>query len=170
MNYRREDMIRGKVHKLGKNIDTEVIYPARYLVYFEKDEVAKHVMEDVDPSFASKITSGDIIVSESNFGCGSAREQAATALKYAGIGAVLSDRLARTFYRNAINNCLPAFSVEGISSFVSEGDTLEIDMEKGIIHNISTGGKTQFNPPPPLICELLASGAIQRYKKMNTNL
>jgi 3-isopropylmalate/(R)-2-methylmalate dehydratase small subunit len=162
-------MIRGRVHKFGKNIDTEVIYPARYLVYFEKDEVAKHVMEDAAPSFASKIQSGDIIVSESNFGCGSAREQAATALKYAGIGAVLSDRLARTFYRNAINNCLPAFSVEGISAFVSDGDVIEIDTEKGIIHNITTGREIQFSPPPPLICELLTIGAIQRYKKMNVN-
>jgi 3-isopropylmalate/(R)-2-methylmalate dehydratase small subunit len=157
-------MIRGRVHKLGKNIDTEVIYPARYLVYFEKDEVAKHVMEDVDPSFASKIKAGDIIVSESNFGCGSAREQAATALKYAGFGAVLSDRLARTFYRNAINNCLPAFSVEGISAFVSEGDVLEIDMEKGIIANVATGAEIHFSAPTSLIQKILEAGAIAHYK------
>jgi 3-isopropylmalate dehydratase small subunit len=164
MNCRRENMIRGRVHKLGKNIDTEVIYPARYLVYFEKDEVAKHVMEDVDPSFASKIKPGDIIVSESNFGCGSAREQAATALKYAGIGAVLSDRLARTFYRNAINNCLPAFSVEGISTFVSEGDVLEIDMEQGIIVNVDTEARIHFAAPTSLIRRILETGAIAHYK------
>jgi 3-isopropylmalate/(R)-2-methylmalate dehydratase small subunit len=157
-------MIRGKVHKLGKNIDTEVIYPARYLVYFEKDEVAKHVMEDADPSFASKISTGDIIVSESNFGCGSAREQAATALKYAGLGAVLSDRLARTFYRNAINNCLPAFSVEGISAMAGDGDTLEIDTEKGIITNVDTGARLNFAVPSPLIREILETGAIAHYK------
>jgi 3-isopropylmalate/(R)-2-methylmalate dehydratase small subunit len=157
-------MIRGRTFKLGKNIDTEVIYPARYLVYFDKDEVAKHVMEDVDPAFASKIKPGDIIVSESNFGCGSAREQAATALKYAGIGAVLSDRLARTFYRNAINNCLPAFSVEGISAFVSEGEVLEIDIEKGIITNVDRGERIHFAPPTSLIKKILETGAIAHYK------
>jgi 3-isopropylmalate dehydratase small subunit len=164
MKYRRKNMIRGKVHKLGKNIDTEVIYPARYLVYFEKDEVAKHVMEDVDPAFASKIKSGDIIVAESNFGCGSAREQAATALKYAGLGAVLSDRLARTFYRNAINNCLPAFSVEGISAFVSDGDILEIDIEKGTITNVDRDAQMHFAAPTVLIRKILETGAIAHYQ------
>ncbi|MFP3042535.1 3-isopropylmalate dehydratase small subunit [Treponema primitia] len=158
-------MIRGKVHKFGKNIDTEVIYPARYMVYFQHDEVAKHVMEDADPEFAKKITKGDIIVAESNFGCGSAREQAATALKYAGIGAVLSDHLARTFYRNAINNCLPAFSVEGISSFVSDGDTLEIDIDKGIVINTDTGKKLNFTAPGNLIRTILEHGAVAHYKK-----
>jgi 3-isopropylmalate dehydratase small subunit len=158
-------MIRGKVHKLGKNIDTEVIYPARYLVYFQPEEVAKHVMEDTDPSFASRLSPGDIIVAESNFGCGSAREQAATALKYAGIGAVLSDSLARTFYRNAINNCLPAFSVEGISAFASEGDILEIDLDSGIVTNTATSARIKFNAPTPLLREILAKGAIEHYRR-----
>jgi 3-isopropylmalate/(R)-2-methylmalate dehydratase small subunit len=158
-------MIHGRARKLGKNIDTEVIYPARYLVYFEKDEVAKHIMEDTDPSFASTIKPGDIIVAESNFGCGSAREQAATALKYAGFGAVLSDRLARTFYRNAVNNCLPAFSAEGISAMVNEGNILEIDMEKGIITNVDTGVQIHFAAPHYLIQKILETGAIAHYKQ-----
>lgn len=96
-------LIRGKVWKFGDDIDTDVIIPARYLVTFEPEELAKHVMEDIDPTFASKVQPGDIIVAGKNFGCGSSREHAPIAIKGAGVAAVVAESYARIFFRNAIN-------------------------------------------------------------------
>jgi 3-isopropylmalate/(R)-2-methylmalate dehydratase small subunit len=159
-------MIRGKVWKYGENIDTEVIYPARYLVHFDPVEVGKHAMEDVDPDFSAKFKPGDIIVAGDNFGCGSAREQAAMTLKYAGAGAVVADSIARTFYRNAINNGLQAVALKGISENVADGDELELDMERGIIRNITSGGEWRTEPVQSIIIDILkAGGAIPYYKK-----
>lgn len=159
-------MIKGKAWKYAENIDTEVIYPARYLVYFEPQEVAKHAMEDIDPNFSSKINAGDIIVAGDNFGCGSAREQAAMTLKYAKVGAVIADSIARAFYRNAINNGLPAISLKGISKEISEGDELEVDLERGIIRDLTKNKEWRVDPIQGIVSEILKEGgAIPYYRK-----
>lgn len=163
-------MIRGRVWKYGRNVDTDGIYPARYLVYFEPAEVAKHAMEDIDPEFINKVAPGDIIVAEDNFGTGSAREQAAMALKYAKIGAVVADSFNRTFYRNAVNNALPVLALSGISQQVREGDDVEIDLEKGLIIDHTTGLRWLTKPTPPLLLDIIASGgAIPYYRDKRTN-
>ena len=159
-------MIRAKVWKYGKNIDTEEIYPARYLVHFDPDEVAKHAMEDIDPEFSKRVKPGDIIVAGHNFGCGSAREQAAMTLKYAKVGAIIADSISRAFYRNCVNNGLPVLALEGISEKVNEGDELEVDFEQGAIRNLTTGMQWQTKPAPKLILNIISmGGAIAYYKK-----
>jgi 3-isopropylmalate/(R)-2-methylmalate dehydratase small subunit len=161
-------MIRGKVWKYGKNIDTDAIYPAKYLVYFDQEEVAKHAMEDIDPDFMNKVRPGDIILAEDNFGCGSAREQAAMALKYAKIGAVVADSFNRTFYRNAINNALPVLALKGISKLIDEGDDVEIDLKKGMIFNHTSGKQWTTLPMPKLALDIIAKGgAIAYYRGKN---
>lgn len=159
-------MIKAKVWKYGKNIDTEEIYPARYLVHFDPEEVAKHAMEDVDPEFSKRVKPGDIIVAGHNFGCGSAREQAAMTLKYAKVGAIIADSISRAFYRNCVNNGLPVLAMEGISEKINEGDELEVDLEQGIIINHTTGMHWQTTPAPKLILDIISmGGAIAYYKR-----
>lgn len=158
-------MIRGRAWKYGKNIDTDAIYPARFLVYFEPAEVAKHAMEDVDPGFLTKAKPGDILVAETNFGTGSAREQAAMTLKFAGIGAVLADSFNRCFYRNAINNALPVLALRGISQQIAEGDDIEVDLERGRIFNHTSDKEFLAAPMPELLRMILsANGAIAYYR------
>ena len=159
-------MIKGKVWKYGNNINTDGMYPGKYLVHFGKEEVAKHAMEGIDKDFASKVTKGDIIVAGSNFGTGSAREQAAMALAYAGISAVIADSFNRTFYRNAFNNGLLAIPCEGISEKISQGDILEIDIEAGLIKNLTTKEEISIDPVPEFMLAILAAGgAIPYYKE-----
>jgi 3-isopropylmalate dehydratase small subunit len=165
-------MIRGKAWKYGKNVDTDAIYPARYLVYFDPAEVAQHAMEDIDPGFLKKVKPGDILVAETNFGtgsareqAGSAREQAASTLKFAGVGAVLVDSFNRCFYRNAINNALPVLALSGISRHIHEGDDIEIDLKLGSIINHTSGQHFQAVPMPELLQSILsANGAIAYYR------
>ncbi|HWQ40837.1 MAG TPA: 3-isopropylmalate dehydratase small subunit [Desulfosporosinus sp.] len=158
-------MIKGRVWKYEKNVDTDVIYPGRYLVHFDPVEVAKHAMEGIDSEFASKVKLGDIIVAGENFGTGSAREQAAMTLKFAGLGAIIADSFSRTFYRNAINNGLPVISLKGVSLEIKEGDVVEIDLEKGEIKNLSSGKELFTSPVPKFIREILAvGGAIPYYQ------
>lgn len=159
-------MIRGRAWKYGKNVDTDAIYPARYLVYFEPSEVAKHAMEDIDPDFLKKAKPGDILVAETNFGTGSAREQAAMTLKFAGIGAVVADSFNRCFYRNAINNALPVLALRGISEQIEDGDDVEVDLERGLIIDHTSGKEFQAAPMPELLQKILAAnGAIAYYRE-----
>ncbi len=158
-------MIRGRAWKYGKNVDTDAIYPARFLVYFEPAEVAKHAMEDIDPDFLKKAKPGDILVAEVNFGTGSAREQAAMTLKFAGIGAIIADSFNRCFYRNAINNALPVLAMRGISEQIGDGDDLEVDLERGLIIDHTSGKEFHSSPMPELLQEIIAAnGAIAYYR------
>ncbi len=162
--------LNGKAWKFGDNIDTDVIYPAKYLVTFEPKEAAKHAMEGLEPGFSTKIEKGDIIVGGKNFGCGSAREQAPLALKYAGIGAVLAESFARTFYRNAMNVALPVLAVPGISTATSPGDRITIDLGKGLVRNLSTGKELHTSPLPKFVFDIIqAGGAVPYYKKRLTS-
>lgn len=157
--------ISGKVWKYGDNIDTDIIYPGKYLVSFDPDEAAKHAMEGIEIDFYKKISKGDILLVGKNFGSGSAREQAAIALKYAGVGAILSEIFPRIFYRNAINIGLPVIEVCGINNEIDEKEELEIDLEGGIIKNLTKGKQYVFASLPAFIIEILKiGGAIPFYK------
>ncbi len=147
---------------LGENIDTDIIYPGRYLNITDREKTAEHLFELAYPEIRSKIEPGDFIVAAANFGCGSSREQAAAALKFAGVGAVIAHSFARIFFRNAINLGLPAV-VARIDC--KEGDELEIDLVKGEIRNLSTGAATQAAPLDPRAVELLEAGGLIPYLK-----
>jgi len=156
--------VRGKVWKFGDNIDTDLIIAARYLNTSEPSELAKHVMEDADPDFVSKMQKGDIIVAGENFGCGSSREHAPIALKAAGISAIVAPTFARIFYRNAFNMGLPIFELKEVDE-INEGDTIRIDMDSGEIINETTGKSYKFNPIPEFMQELVNAGGLIEYAK-----
>lgn len=163
--------ISGKVWKFGKDIDTDLIIAARYLNTSVPSELAKHVMEDADPEFVSKMSIGDIIVAGENFGCGSSREHAPIAIKAAGISAVIAPTFARIFYRNAFNMGLPIFELQECDD-ISEGDSLSVDMSAGTVTNHTTTKMYSFIPIPPFMQELLDAGGLMEYaqKEQNENL
>lgn len=152
--------LKGRVWKFGDNVDTDAIIPARYLNTSDPTELAKHVMEDADPNFPSKIKAGDIIIAGANFGCGSSREHAPIAIKAAGLQAVIAKSFARIFYRNAFNIGLPIFESEDASEKIAEGDEIEIDAAKGKIKNISKGEDYTAKPIPPFMQELISAGGL----------
>ena len=154
--------IEGKVWNFGKDIDTDLIIAARYLNTSDPKELAKHVMEDADPEFVSKMTPGDIIVADENFGCGSSREHAPIALKAAGVAAVIAPTFARIFYRNAFNMGLPIFELPE-SLEIKEGERVSIDMDAGTITNVTSGTTYNFIPIPPFMQELIAAGGLMNY-------
>lgn len=158
--------IRGKVWKYGDEIDTDIIYPGKYLVSFDPSEAGTHAMEGIESDFYKKVSKGDVLVVGKNFGTGSAREQAAVALKSAGIGAVIAEIFPRTFYRNAINVGLPVVEIKGIKDKIDEKDEIEVDLDKGVIKNLTQGKEYTFPPQPPFLMEILKmGGAIPYYKK-----
>ena len=122
---------KGKVHKFGDNVDTDVIIPARYLNKSDEAWLASHCMEDIDKDFVNKVQPGDIMVAKANFGCGSSREHAPIAIKASGISCVIASTFARIFYRNAINIGLPAIVCKDLPDAVKTGDTLELHMSEG---------------------------------------
>jgi len=151
-------LVKGKVLKYGNDINTDVIFPGRYLDITESEEMAKHAMEDLDPDFLKKVENGAIIVAGKNFGCGSSREQAATCLKYAGVKAIVAKSFARIFYRNAINQGLPVFE-SGEVDEMKEGEHMEIDTDKGLI-STSSGKIYEVNPLPPFLNEIIQKGGL----------
>jgi len=158
-------MIRGKAWKFGDHIDTDVIIPARYLNTSDPGELARHCMEDADPEFASKVHPGDIIVAGENFGCGSSREHAPIAIKAAGVACVVAKSFARIFYRNAFNTGLPIVECpEGVEA-IQEGDEVEVDLERGVVRDITKGEEYPFAPIPSFIQELLSKGGLLEYVK-----
>ncbi len=151
---------KGRVHRYGRDVDTDVIIPARYLNTSDPAELAKHCMEDIDPAFVSKVSSGDILVAEENFGCGSSREHAPIAIKAAGIDVVLAKSFARIFYRNAINTGLSIMeSPEAVDS-IKEGDTVFVDADAGLIVNETTGERFHVEPFPFFIKEIIEAGGL----------
>jgi len=151
--------LQGKVWKFGDNVDTDLIIAARYLNTSEPSELAKYVMEDADPSFASKMSAGDIIVAGENFGCGSSREHAPIALKAAGIAAVIAPTFARIFYRNAFNMGLPIFELPEAYE-IAEGDSVRIDMQSGEVINETQQKRYKFTPIPDFMQELVDAGGL----------
>jgi len=167
-----EMLIKGKVWRFGDNVDTDVIIPARYLSTSDPEELAMHVMEDIDRDFPHKVKAGDIIVAGRNFGCGSSREHAPIAIKAAGIQAVIAKSFARIFYRNAFNIGLPIFESPEASEKIDEGDEIEIDADRGLIKNITRKEEYKANPIPPFMQELIAAGGLVEWtkKRLKTNI
>jgi len=156
--------INGKVWTFGKDIDTDLIIAARYLNTSVPEELAKHVMEDADPEFVNKMSVGDIIVADENFGCGSSREHAPIALKAAGVGAIIAPTFARIFYRNAFNMGLPIFELKEANE-IKEGDKISIDMNAGTITDETTNKTYNFTPIPAFMQELIDAGGLMNFAK-----
>jgi 3-isopropylmalate/(R)-2-methylmalate dehydratase small subunit len=157
--------ISGKCIKLGDNINTDFIISGRYkFAITDMKELAKHIMEDIDPDFPKKIIPGkSIIAAGNNFGMGSSREQAPLVIKEAGITAVLSPQFARIFFRNSFNIGLAL--IETDTSKIDEGDELEIDLDKGVVRNLTKNINLKINPLPRFMQDLLAEGGIVNYYK-----
>ncbi|MDY3245089.1 3-isopropylmalate dehydratase small subunit [Campylobacter sp.] len=150
--------------KFGDNIDTDVIIAARYLNTSEPALLAKHVMEDADPSFSSKVGKGDIMVAGENFGCGSSREHAPIAIKAAGVDIVIAKSFARIFYRNAFNTGLLILECKDTDK-IAEGDKLEVSLDNGSIKNLSKNEKYKFEAMPEFMQELVKAGGLINYAK-----
>ena len=157
--------LRGRAWTFGRDVDTDLIIPARYLNMKTADELAAHVMEDADPTFASKVKPGDIVVAKENFGCGSSREHAPIALKGAGVSLVIAKSFARIFYRNSLNTGLPILVAPEAVDGIKEGDELTVDLATGEIADVTTGVKYQAQPLPPFMQELVAAGGLLPYLK-----
>ena len=155
--------LRGKVWKFGSDVDTDLIIPARYLNTSDPKELAKHCMEDADPAFAGRVSSGDFIAAGNNFGCGSSREHAPIAIKTAGVSCVIAASFARIFYRNAFNLGLPILESPEAAEDVKTGDELEVDLATGKIASLSRNRTYQSQPVPPFMQELLAAGGLMSY-------
>ncbi len=125
----------GRAFRYGRDVDTDVIIPARYLNTSDPAALAAHAMEDLDPTFAASVTPGDLIVADENFGCGSSREHAPVALKAAGVSCVIAKSFARIFYRNAINMGLPILECPPAVDAIAHGQTVAVDTDKGLIRN-----------------------------------
>jgi 3-isopropylmalate/(R)-2-methylmalate dehydratase small subunit len=158
-------ILKGQVHKYGANVDTDVIIPARYLNVSEPAELARHCMEDIDAQFIKKMKPGDIIVADTNFGCGSSREHAPLAIKSAGISCVIAKSFARIFFRNAINIGLPLLESSEAADKINNGDTLEVDLSTGKIVNLTSGLQFTAQPYPQFMSELIAAGGLIGYTK-----
>ena len=152
---------KGTVHRYGRDIDTDVIIPARYLTTSEPSELAKHCLEDLDVEFVNNVKSGDIIVAEENFGCGSSREHAPIAIKAAGVDAVIAKSFARIFYRNSINTGLAILECpEAVENAIKNGDVVSVDTETGTITDETTGESFTAQPFPPFIADIIEQGGL----------
>jgi len=158
-------MLKGKVHKYGADVDTDVIIPARYLNVSEPAELAKHCMEDIDRDFVSKVKPGDIIMATTNFGCGSSREHAPLAIKAAGVSCIIAKTFARIFFRNAINIGLPLLECDEAVDKTEAGDILEVELSSGRIKNLTSGMVFTAKPYPDFMAELIAAGGLIEYTK-----
>lgn len=160
-------LVTGSVFKYGDNVDTDVIIPARYLNTSDVKELASHCMEDIDKDFSKKVKKGDIIVANKNFGCGSSREHAPIAIKESGISCVIAKTFARIFYRNAINIGLPILECPEAVEGIKQGDEVEVDFNKGVITNITTGKIYKAQPFPEFMQKIIAANGLVNYVKGN---
>jgi len=155
-------MLKGKVFKFGDNISTDHIIPGRYAhLRSNLPELAKHVMEDADPTFVSRVKPGDFIVAGSNFGLGSSREHAPLVIKMAGVSAILAKSAARIFFRNAINLGLPVLICD--TDKINDGDELEVDLKASVIKDITNGNRLTFGKIPEIMLHILGEGGLIPY-------
>jgi 3-isopropylmalate dehydratase small subunit len=152
--------LRGKVWKYGDNVDTDAIIPARYLNVSEPVELARHCMEDIDPTFAGQVQKGDIIVAGRNFGCGSSREHAPLAIKACGVSCIIAESFARIFFRNAINIGLPILVSPEAVAGSQKGQELEVDLASGQVRNLATGATFQAQPYPDFMLQIVSAGGL----------
>ncbi|MEE1248572.1 MAG: 3-isopropylmalate dehydratase small subunit [Lachnospiraceae bacterium] len=153
----------GTVFKFGDNVDTDVIIPARYLNSSDPKELAQHCMEDIDKDFVKKVSKGDIIVANKNFGCGSSREHAPIAIKAAGVSCVIAETFARIFYRNAINIGLPIIECEEAAKAIEAGDEVEIDFDSGMIYDKTKKTSYQGQPFPEFMQKIIKAEGLVNY-------
>jgi len=158
-------MLKGKVHKYGADVNTDVIVPARYLSLSEPAELAEHCMEDIDTEFRSRVKPGDIIMATTNFGCGSSREHAPLAIKAIGISCIIARSFARIFFRNAVNIGLPLLECEEAVSQTEAGDILDVNLSSGQIKNRTKGLTFTARPYPDFMAELIAAGGLIEHTK-----
>ncbi len=157
-------MLKGRAFKFGDDISTDHIIPGRYAhLRSNLPELAKHAMEDADTTFVSRVEPGDFIVGGNNFGLGSSREHAPLVIKMAGVSAVLAKSVARIFFRNAINLGLPVLICD--TDGIRDGDELEINLETGIINDVTTGKEMTFSPIPEVMLNILNEGGLLPYIK-----
>ncbi len=157
-------ILKGRAWKFGDDISTDHITPGRYYhLRSNLPELAKHVMEDANPEFASKVKPGDFIVAGKNFGCGSSREHAPAVIKLAGVSAVIAKSFARIFFRNAINIGLPVLIAD--TSQIDEGDELEVDLTGGVIRDLTKGIEIKASPMPDVMIRILETGGLVEYVK-----
>ena len=156
---------KGRVHKFGYNVDTDVIIPARYLNRSDEEWLASHCMEDIDADFAKNVKKGDIMVAEANFGCGSSREHAPIAIKASGISCVIASTFARIFYRNAINIGLAILECDEAAKNIKDGDEVEVDFDSGLIKNLTDGKTYQAQPFPDFIQNIIKNGGLMNSVK-----
>ena len=155
----------GTVFKYGDNVDTDVIIPARYLNSSDPKELAAHCMEDIDKEFVNKVSPGDLIVADKNFGCGSSREHAPIAIKAAGVSCVIAETFARIFYRNAINIGLPIIECPEAAKGIESGDEVEVDFDSGLITNKTKGTTFQGQAFPEFMQKIIKAEGLINYIK-----
>lgn len=161
--------MKGKAHRFGDDVNTDYIISGRHkFKTLDMDELAKHVMEDLDPHFHKRLKKGDFIVAGTNFGCGSSREQAPLALKHAGVAAVMAQSFARIFFRNAVNNGMPALVCD--TSGIEDGDALEVDLGAGVVRNLTKGTEIESHPLPGVMLDILNEGGLVEYMKRHGSL
>lgn len=153
-------MLQGKVFKFGDDIDTDIIVPATYLSTFDPKELAKHCMEYTDPDFYKQVKEGDIIVAGKNFGCGSSREHAPIAIKGCGVSIVIAKSFARIFYRNALNIGLYILECPEAADAISQGDDVKVDVDTGVITDVTTGKTFKAAPFPKFIQNIIECGGL----------
>jgi len=156
----------GRVWKFSDDIDTDQIYPGKYLPLTDKAEMAKHAMEGTDrgEEFLKNVRPGDIIVAGKNFGCGSSREHAAIAIKGAGVSIVIAESFARIFHRNCINTALPILELKEAKE-INQGDILEVNIETGEIKNLTQNKTYRAEPISQLEKEIINAGGLLKYLK-----
>ena len=154
----------GRVWKYGDDVNTDVIFPGKYTYTASgRDEIARHALEDLDPTFVDGVQPGDIIVAGRNWGCGSSREQAATCLAYNGVGALIAASFGRIFYRNALNNGLMAIASPHASQAIQSGETVRIDLDRHVI--VCRAGEIAFPPLSPSVMRIVEAGGLVPYVK-----
>lgn len=154
-----------KAWKVGNNIDTDLIIAARYLNDASDENMRAHCMEDVIPDYVNTIAPGDVLVAGSNFGCGSSREHAPIAIKVAGTKCVIAESFARIFYRNAINIGLPIIESPEAVRAIDQGDELDVDLENGVITNLTKNETYHFEKFPEFIQHIVEAGNLLNYVK-----
>ena len=154
---------KGHVFKFGDNVDTDVIIPARYLNSSDPKELATHCMEDIDAEFVNKMTLGDIIVANKNFGCGSSREHAPLAIKAAGVSCVIAETFARIFYRNAINIGLAILECDQAANEINQGDEVQVDFDSGVITDKTTGKSYTGQAFPEFMQKIIKAEGLINY-------
>ena len=157
----------GLVYKYGDNVDTDVLYPARYNMVTDTKEMISHALEDLDRDFIKKVQPGDIIVAGTNFGCGSCREHALIAIKGTGIRCIIAKSFARVFYRSSINIGLPIVECPEAASAIENGDSVEVDFTTGAIRDLTTGKEFQAEPFPEFIQQIIRAGGLIELTKKN---